>query len=452
MVRTLTQRPQPRAHMQAPLPAAAGRLGLGCAQLTAAPAYVAGWIDYLRFIGAHESLFPALPPLLTPTALESSTLPAVEALRDAYETLEGSLERVSDSGAVIPGHLEVQAVLGRQVSGAGTLHLARAKSQTALTHACQAAAERTWRASATRADCTRLTDAGGKESAWVSQCPTRQEYKMTNEQWRDSISIRLAVPLPFLVHGPVLCCCHDRFDRRTGGIAQGAAGFQRGPPGTRRRRRKRPKPVDPFGKHDQSCPHAFTLGRHDEVQNSAIQRKLNEAGKHAKLATVHELRADSTDRSQRKGDLTVSELRADGLPTIADVGIAHPLNDTYLTKQSTEERAFAANKYGSKKDKGYNSTIKKKDLPYGYMSLTFGTFGSFGEGTWRLITKACDPTTHPKAVSDCDPWQLPGPKRDFILTLGFSLQRANSRMIRNADSRRRNARNGRKYASGTRSF
>ena len=106
----------------------------------------------------------------------------------------------------------------------------------------------------------------------------------------------------------------------------------------------------------------------------------------------------------------------------------------------------------SKKDKGYNGTIKAKDLPYGYMSLTFGTFGSFGEGTWRLITKACDPTTHPKAVSDCDPWQLPGPKRDFILTLGFSLQRANSRMIRNADSRRRNARNGRKYASGTRSF
>jgi hypothetical protein len=44
-------------------------------------------------------------------------------------------------------------------------------------------------------------------------------------------------------------------------------------------------------KHDQSCPHAFTLGRHDEVQNSAIQRKLNEAGKHAKLATttVHDM-------------------------------------------------------------------------------------------------------------------------------------------------------------------
>jgi hypothetical protein len=42
-------------------------------------------------------------------------------------------------------------------------------------------------------------------------------------------------------------------------------------------------------------------------------------------------------------------------------------------------------------------------------------------------------------------------RRDFIPTLRFSLQRANSR-IRNADSKRRNARNGRKYASGTRSF
>ena len=36
------------------------------------------------------------------------------------------------------------------------------------------------------------------------------------------------------------------------------------------------------------------------------------------------------------------------------------------------------------------------------MSLTFGTFGSFGEGTWRLITKACDPTTHPKAVPNVE--------------------------------------------------
>ena len=144
---------------------------------------------------------------------------------------------------------------------------------------------------------------------------------MENDHWRDAISIRLAVPLPYLALGPSTCCCHDRFDRRSGAIGQGAPDAQRDGP-RRRRGRRRPKPVDPFGAHEQKCPHAFSLGRHDEVQDSAIQRKLNEAGKHAKLSSVRELRADSTDRSQRKGDLTVSELSSDGVPTIADSGVS----------------------------------------------------------------------------------------------------------------------------------
>ena len=42
-----------------------------------------------------------------------------------------------------------------------------------------------------------------------------------------------------------------------------------------------------------------------------------------------------------------------------------------------------------------------------------------------------------------------GPKRDFMLSLGFALQRANSRMLRNADRRRRLARMSGKYSSGT---
>ena len=121
--------------------------------------------------------------------------------------------------------MERQAILGRQVSGVGTLHLAKAKAQTALTHACQAATERTWRESATRAACTRLTDSGGREAAWVGQCPTRPNYVMENDHWRDAVSIRLAVPLPYLALGPSACCCHDRFDRRSGAIGQrGGAG------------------------------------------------------------------------------------------------------------------------------------------------------------------------------------------------------------------------------------
>ena len=66
------------------------------------------------------------------------------------------------------------------------------------------------------------------------------------------------------------------------------------------------------------------------MQNAALARKLREAGKPTVLATVRELRASSTDRSRRKGDLKVDELNADGRQTILDVGITYPLIDTYL--------------------------------------------------------------------------------------------------------------------------
>ena len=130
-------------------------------------------------------------------------------------------------------------------------------------------------------------------------------------------------------------------------------------------------------------------------------------------------------------------------------GITYPLIDTYITNKSTVERGFAANKYGSRKDKDYNAIISAKNLDLHYRSVTFGTFGSFGTGTWSVITKACDPASHPKAVDDDNPWNAPGPKRDFMLSLGFALQRANSRMLRNADRRRRSARMSGKYSSGT---
>ena len=174
--------------------------------------------------------------------------------------------------------------------------------------------------------------------------PSRPQYVFTSSQWRDAISTRLGVPLSFLQHGPAACCCHNAFDRRTGDINAGVSGAQRGK--RRRRRRKRPKPVDAHGEHDQRCPHAFSLGRHDDVQNSALMRKLREAGKPTKPATVHELRASSSDRSLRKGDLTVDELATDGRQTLLDVGIAHPLVDTYLNNnKSTVDRHWHVERY-----------------------------------------------------------------------------------------------------------
>ena len=140
-----------------------------------------------------------------------------------------------------------------------------------------------------------------------------------------------------------------------------------------------------------------------------------------------------------------------GKSTILDVGITYPLIDTYVNNKSTEERGFAANKYGAKKDKDYNAIIRTKSLDYTYKSITFGTFGAFGSGTWDVIERACDPRTHPDATGDYDPWRRPAPKRDFILSLGFALQRANVRMLRGSSLRRRRNRAKDCFASGSRS-
>eukprot|EP01043_Picozoa_sp_COSAG02_P059018 COSAG02_NODE_7447_length_3009_cov_2.201375_1_plen_176_part_00 len=54
-------------------------------------------------------------------------------------------------------------------------------------------------------------------------------------------------------------------------------------------------------------------------------------------------------------------------------------------------------------------------------------------------------------VGDYDPWRRPAPKRDFILSLGFALQRANVRMLRGSSLRRRRNRAKDCFASGSRS-
>ena len=71
---------------------------------------------------------------------------------------------------------------------------------------------------------------------------------------------------------------------------------------------------------------------------------------------------------------------------------------------------YTANAYAARKDKSYNAIIKANNLDLHYKSVTFGTFGSFGTGTWAVITKACDSSTHPKGLDDFNPWNAPGPR------------------------------------------
>ena len=74
------------------------------------------------------------------------------------------------------------------------------------------------------------------------------------------------------------------------------------------------------------------------------------------------------------GDLVCDDLLSSGKSTILDVGITYPLIDTNVNNKSTEERGYAANKYGDKKNKDYNAIIRTKSLDYTYMKvpLTLG--------------------------------------------------------------------------------
>jgi hypothetical protein len=77
---------------------------------------------------------------------------------------------------------------------------------------------------------------------------------------------------------------------------------------------------------------------------------LYDCGKHVRTATVHELRSGRSDRSQKQADLVSDNLAACGTQTLIDVGLAHTLNDTYLTNKSKTVHAKAANAYAKQED------------------------------------------------------------------------------------------------------
>ena len=76
--------------------------------------------------------------------------------------------------------------------------------------------------------------------------------------------------------------------------------------------------------------------------------------------------------------------------------------------------------------------------------------GAFSDSLWSIITELTDRSSHPHANGDYDPWGRPDPRRDFILSLGFAAQRGNSKMLRDANTRRLANRAGGRYATGAR--
>ena len=77
----------PSASTQAALPTNLGGLGLSSAQVVSLPAYLASWIDFLRFNQQRPSFLPALSAVLSPDALASSPNREIACLRSVWDDL-----------------------------------------------------------------------------------------------------------------------------------------------------------------------------------------------------------------------------------------------------------------------------------------------------------------------------------------------------------------------------
>ena len=115
----------------------------------------------------------------------------------------------------------------------------------------------------------------------------------------------------------------------------------------------------------------------------------------------------------------------------------------YSTTLSSKVRAAGANAYAATKDRRANKIIEEKGLNIGFKAITFGTYGAFGTATHKLIATATANTPCPVY----SPWVRPTPKQAYLL-FGFTLARANARMLINAASKRSSAKNAvRNYRS-----
>ena len=104
--------------------------------------------------------------------------------------------------------------------------------------------------------------------------------------------------------------------------------------------------------------------------------------------------------------------------------------------QSWVGHARAANGYARCKQGGYVKTIREKRLALSYCSFVVETYGAFGKDAWSVINSLCHPSTHPLFEGDFNAWSNPDPKRDFMLSIAFAIQRGNVRMLQRCASRR----------------
>ena len=320
------------AWRQATIPVRLGGMGLDCAELNSHAAFVAAWADFLVFMEDKPDLFPMVRPAISEGALDftlarssSRELP-IKQLETSWNALQVQLKRRA-YGALsedIPGKIVLCGVFGDQVKGLAHLGKGKTKRQHALTSAMWDSYVTNMRLGSDREqwfvidvddddsqcylnyesmtddDQVRFTSASGPEAGWISQVPTRKQYRLTPTEWRTAVSYRLRVPIGFLRLGPRTCTCHRAFADNSRNIEHQRRGV-----GYNGRARNPPGPVDMFGCHDQNCKNAAPIIRHNKVQTALLHPTvLKKKGCVSRIADVATLRRDSDRGGKRTSTST----------------------------------------------------------------------------------------------------------------------------------------------------
>jgi hypothetical protein len=231
---------------------------------------------------------------------------------------------------------------------------------------------------------------------------------------RNALAFRLHVPLAMLQRGPESCTCHQAHDDR---VAKAKARRRRGV-SLRRRRRKRPKRVDGYGEHDQVCPYANKLGRHNRVQGCVVGL-LQDNHVWVRRTTVQELRTSNDDKSMKQADLAVELYGPEAITALLDIVVTHPTTASHCDTYG--HSGDASNDSAARKHYKYDPIIDQHHLNFRLIPCAIETYGALGTEFTKMIKTIAG--TIDKSSDEFRPWHARTFQQEAYQRIGIALQR-----------------------------
>jgi hypothetical protein len=267
-------------------------------------------------------------------------------------------------------------------------------------------------------DVVRLQSCSEEGGAWLRAIPANPSLTLKSGEFCAALSFRLHLPVGFLQRGGRDCQCQQHYQRRRW---------------RRKRRHRKPTPVDAYGDHDMVCPLGNPHARHASVQSTYV-RVGQDAGLFPRRTTVRELRRPG-ETGQKQADVAVDNYGPHMTTALVDFVMVHPTAATYVNNYGTS--GDAAKIVAGKKVYKYGETCE--ELGYDLIPFAIETYGKFGKAALKHL-KILQTMALEEGVR-CEAGITPWFARSFVdgatQAIGVALQRSIVRdQLRRAHVRR----------------